>query len=167
MDLRALMEVATASDRAQTKESVRFISERGYDRGHCGAEIISITLSDGHWLIWVRPMHSEHSNRSLTRSMKATKRTGEVFGNQAPSWEPPVGIEPTTCSLRETRPPAPVALPARMARRNALIAQDAQVAHTTRSTTRSTRRADPRLKGLTTRNGEAGDSVPSQDLARH
>jgi predicted nucleotidyltransferase len=33
VDLRALMEVATASDRAQAKESVRFISERGYDRG--------------------------------------------------------------------------------------------------------------------------------------
>ncbi len=33
MDLRALMEVATASDRAQARESVRFISERGYDRG--------------------------------------------------------------------------------------------------------------------------------------
>ena len=33
MDLRALMEVATASDRAQARESVWFISERGYDRG--------------------------------------------------------------------------------------------------------------------------------------
>jgi predicted nucleotidyltransferase len=33
MDLRALMEVATASDRTQARESVRLISERGYDRG--------------------------------------------------------------------------------------------------------------------------------------
>jgi hypothetical protein len=33
MDLRALMNVATTSDRAQALESVRFISERGYNRG--------------------------------------------------------------------------------------------------------------------------------------
>jgi hypothetical protein len=33
IDLRALMGVATASDRAQAQESVRIISERGYDRG--------------------------------------------------------------------------------------------------------------------------------------
>lgn len=33
MDLRALMKVATASDRALARESVRLIAERGYDRG--------------------------------------------------------------------------------------------------------------------------------------
>jgi hypothetical protein len=52
--------------------------------------------------------------------------------------EPPVGIEPTTCSLRETRPPAPDALAAPIARPNAQTAPDAPVEHSTRSTTRST-----------------------------
>ena len=43
-----------------------------------------------------------------------------------------------TCSLRETRPPAPDALAAQIASPNADIAHDARVARPARSTTRST-----------------------------
>src|SRR5665811_1118516 len=52
--------------------------------------------------------------------------------------EPPVGIEPTTCSLRETRRPEPDVLAAQTARPNAHSAHNALVEHSTRSTTRST-----------------------------
>ncbi len=42
---------------------------------------------------------------------------GDLVSDLRFSLEPPVGIEPTTCSLRETRPPAPDALAARKAGR--------------------------------------------------
>ena len=63
--------------------------------------------------------------------------------------EPPVGIEPTTCSLRETRSPAPDALAAPIARPNAPIAHDAPDARPARSTTRSTVRPPTRPDSVT------------------
>jgi len=63
--------------------------------------------------------------------------------------EPPVGIEPTTCSLRETRPTAPNALPAQIAHRIAQNAQDAPAEPGTRSTTRSTDRSGQNHSQLT------------------
>ena len=82
----------------------------------------------------------DHSTRSTTRSTEIDKpsKFKSINVTELQKREPPVGIEPTTCSLRETRPPAPDALAAPIARPNAPIAHDAPDARPARSTTRST-----------------------------
>ena len=93
----------------------------------------------------------DHSTRSTTRSTEIDKpsKFKSINVTELQKREPPVGIEPTTCSLRETRSPAPDALAAPIARPNAPIAHDAPDARPARSTTRSTVRPPTRPDSVT------------------
>src|SRR6266568_301644 len=76
------------------------------------------------------------TNRSTEIGESSKSKSINITGQQ--QREPPVGIEPTTCSLRETRAAAPDALAAPIARPNAQNAHDAPSTRPARSTTRYT-----------------------------